>query len=264
MLTGISQARAARPRRYLAALVTCCFWGLLAAAAVGHASGARSLAGSEQWGRLVALWHTMLDHSSETIYSRVRFQELVKDMDVMDSDLSELAKLGLLREGVAADLRRLFHARYEYILTRHYTTESHLRTTEEEAAAATARWVIELQLAGLRAVPAGGKESRGMIAGAESSIAYELSFLYQYDKLEASMSKRRQELEAKKAPGQELDMQPFENDCIRRRLLLLDAYGAHRIRVAAPVKALMPYVVSLTRARPSPPLAAAPSPDSLP
>ena len=207
-----------------------------------------ALTRSSEWQRLVALWSTMLDHSSDVIYSPARFEQLAGEADAVDGLTGALAKRNLLPPPIASDLAKLFRDRYEYIGSRHYTTESEVSLTAPEAAAATAQWIVELQLAFVRGAPDTTKQQQTQIAHAEQSISYELSFLREYRDFEAEADDRRNRLIAQQSQGKEVDSQAFENDCQRRRKLLVDAYHRRRIRPSRPVRALLPYVVALTRA----------------
>lgn len=228
---------------------------LLPAARAG--SKAPSLEKTPEWGRLVTLWHAMLDHSSDLVYSPARFQELAKQMDAVDADVAELVKAGLLSVPVAAGLARLFHDRYQYILTRHYTSQSEIKLSGLEAAAAASHWIVELQLGVLRRGSVGPDGRPAPSDAIESTIAYELSFLEEYNRFEAEVEKRREVLAQQQAAGKEVDTKAFDDDCERRRLLLLEAYQGHRIRVSRSVRSLLPQVMALTRSRPA---ALAPAP----
>jgi len=234
-------------------LASLLLWLASTSSASGLAARKPTLERTPEWGRLVILWHTMLDHSAEVIYSAARLRELAGQMDQMDADAAGLVKLGLLAVPVAANLSRLFHDRYEYIATRHYTTESQVKLTGLEAAAATAHWIVELQFAVLRR----GLRADGApvdAAAIESTISYELSFLREYDRFEAEGESRRQALLEQQAAGKEVDLKAFEDECERRRLRLLEAYHNRSIRPSRSVKALLPYLVALTRCRPASPL----------
>lgn len=67
------------------------------------------------------------------------------------------------------------------------------------------------------------------------------------------MQRRRKELLDQQAKGKEVDLKAFDNDCERRRNLLLDAYRGRSIRPSHSVQALVPYLTALTRWRPPAP-----------
>ncbi len=254
-------AAARRGRRGLRApsllLVAC--GGLFLTGAMGFAADRLgALEKAPEWQQLAALWQAMLDHSSNVIYSPERFQELAKDMDAVETQAAALVKRGLLPAGAAPDLTRLFHDRYEYLRTRHYTTDSHVGLTAGEAAAVTSQWIIELQLAGARQVNPDPREDRAALSRAEASIVYELGFLTAYQKLESEAQTRRKELLDEQAAGKEVDLKALDNDCERRRNLLLEAYRGRSLRAPRSVRSLMPYLTSLTRLRPPSPPAVSP------
>ena len=233
-----------------AAVLCCVAWLSLGG---GRAAAGPDMAGLQrtgEWNRLAVLWHTMIDHSSNKTFSRERFESLAKDMDVADADISALEKQGLLPRDVAADLRRLFHARYEYIDKYHYITSSNVFMTSSESAASTSHWLTEHNLYVIRATAATPGADPRLVEAAESSTAYELAFQHHLDKFEAEVQQRREALNRQEREGKRVDWQAFDNDCERRRNLLFDAYRDRRIPIPRSVRALMPYVLALTRARP--------------
>jgi hypothetical protein len=229
-----------------AALTVLCALVLAAPAIAGRPSVRPQLESAPEWLRLAALWQTMLDHSSDVVYSPTRFRELAKDIDAIDVDLAALVKRGLLPRPISSGLARLFHARYSYLLEHHYTEESDITVTDIEAAVVTAQWVVELQLAAIRQASRGQEAERKTIAGAEDTIVWELSFLQEYEAFKGEAEKRRQALADRQAAGENVDFRPFESERIRRSLNLLDAYRSRRIPISRSVRELMPYLVSLT------------------
>ncbi len=237
----------ARFRHLIAAALTLlCALVLAAPASAGRAAVRPKIESAPEWLRLSALWQTMLDHSSDVVYSPTRFRELAKDIDAIDVDLAALVKRGLLPGSISTGLARLFHARYSYLLEHHYTEESNITVTDIESAAQTSQWVVELQLAAIRRASRGQEEERKTIAGAQDSVAWELSFLQEYDAFQSEAEKRRQALADRQAAGENVDFRPFESDRIRRSLYLLDAYRSRRIPISRSVREMMPYLVSLT------------------
>jgi hypothetical protein len=230
--------------RVLLAAVCCISAALLAAES--QAAPRPDLTNTPEWGRLAALWQTVLDHSSDVVYSPARFRELVKDIDGIDVDLAALVKRGYLPVSVSAGLRRVFHSRYSYILDRHYTSDSSVTMTGIESAVATSHWIVELQLAALRRAEAGTEVGRKTISGAESAIAYELSFLQEYEGFQEEADRRRKALADKQAAGEKVDFRPFEAERLKKTLRLMDAYWAKRIPISRSVRAMMPHVTSLT------------------
>jgi hypothetical protein len=237
-------------------VIACCLVGAYLSAS--NSTAARNLgplSDAPEWPRLVTLWHAMLDHSSNLIYSRARFDDLVKDLDQADADLSALAQRRLLSDQLARDLRRLFHARYQYIQGHHYTTQRRIEITETQSARGAADWVVELQLALLRTTYPDPDRNRRLISAAESNLSYELTFLYHLDKFEAEADRRRANLKTSEDEGKTVDWQAFDTDCARRYRLLLEAYRARRIPSAPAVRDLLPYACALTQSRPPPPAA---------
>ena len=249
----VSARRAAR-----LVLIACCLFIL--PAGPSHASSAGDLgplADAPEWQRLVTLWHALLDHSSDLIYNRPRFDELVKDLDQADADLAALAEPTLLPRQVADDLRRLLHDRYAYIRGHTYTTLYHVQMTGVESARSAASWVVELQLSVLRTAYPDPNAKRELIAAAESNLAYELNFLYHLDRFEAEGARRRLALKTKEDQGGTVDWPAFDADYQRRCTLLLEAYRTRRLPRARPVGDILPLVGNLTRSRPLPPAATA-------
>jgi len=228
----------------LATLIACCV--LISAASSLAPSEKPRLEVAPEWQRLAELWQTMVDHSSDRVYNPPAFRELARSFDSVDGDTAALVKRGLLPSAVALDLTHLFHSRYQYISERHYTTESQITLTATEAAAATAHWIIELQLAALRRAGAGPDVERKAMAQSQSPILYELSFLEECEKFQDEAERRRRGLADKQAAGENVDFKPFENERHRRTLLLLDAYQSKRIPISKSARALMPYIQSLT------------------
>jgi hypothetical protein len=261
---GVRHQRVSPRRAALLFLAACCLFILLAGAS--HSSSVRDLgplADAPEWQRLVTLWHALLDHSSDVIYSRPRFDELVKDLDHSDSDLTALADRDLLPRQAADGLRRLVHARYAYIADHTYTTRYQVQMTGLQSARSAASWVLELQLSVLRSAYPDPDANRDLIAAAESNLTYELTFLHHLDAFEAEGARRRLALKTKEDQGQTVDWPAFDADYHRRCNLLLEAYRARRLPRARAVGDLLPFLRSLTRSRPLPPAATAdlPGPD---
>jgi hypothetical protein len=261
---GVPYQRLSSHRAALLVLIACCLFILPAGAS--HASSAADLgplADAPEWQRLVTLWHALLDHSSDLIYNRPRFDELVKDLDRAEADLAALAERNLLSPQVADDLRRLLHDRYAYIRGSTYTTLYHVQMTSVESTRSAASWIVELQLSVLRAAYPDPDTKRDLIAAAESNLTYELTFLYHLDRFEAEGARRRLALKTKEDQGGTVDWPAFEVDYQRRCNLLLDAYRTRRLPRARPVGDILPFIGSLTRSRPLPPAATAdlPGPD---
>jgi len=206
-----------------------------------------------EWSGLVTLWHTMLDHSSDAIYSPALFDELASDFDAADNGLTALSQRRLVPEDVANTLRRLFHSRYEYIDDCHYTDQARVSQASLRAAVATAHWLVERELNLLRRAYINPGLNREAISGSESHLAFQLTFIHHAEALEVGAEQRRRELSAQQEAGQTVDWRAFENDCQRRRQILLDSYRVRRLSTARPVQAVLPYVFALTRARPAGP-----------
>jgi hypothetical protein len=202
--------------------------------------------------RLVDLWHAMLDHSSDFIYNHTLFLELGKDLTQADSDIGALVERGAFSKPIADDLRGLFHSRYDYIEEYHYTDQARFLLTAAQSARITAQWLVELQLDVIRRARAMPEPDERLAAAAESNLAYELTFLQHLDKFEGQADQRRDKLKAGEESGEEVDWQAFENDCQRRRNLLLEAYRQRRLPRVRSVERLMPYLVALTTSQPSP------------
>jgi len=187
-------------------LLACgCILLLASAAMAARPFRAVELESTPEWNRLAVLWQAMMDHSSDVIYSPTRFQELVKEVDAIDVDLAALTKRGLLPRPIAIDLKRVFHARYEYLREHYYTSESQVTLPAMESAAITAHWVVELQLGALRRANAGPEPDRKLMARAQSAIACELSFLETYERFRAEVEKRRQALVEEQKSGKDVD-----------------------------------------------------------
>ncbi len=261
---GVRHQRVSPRRAALLFLTPCCLLILLAGAShPSPASDLGTLADAPEWQRLVTLWHALLDHSSDVIYSRPRFEELVQDLDKSDSDLAALADRALLARQAADGIRRLVHARYAYIADHTYTTRYQVQMTGVESARSAASWIVELQLSVLRSAYSDPDTNRDLIAAAESNLTYELTFLHHLDAFEAEGARRRLDLKTKEDQGQTVDWPAFDADYQRRCNLLLEAYRTRRLPRARPVGDLLPLVRSLTQSRPLPPAATAdlPGPD---
>lgn len=238
-------------------LITCYLLGIaIACSRPAAARGLGPVSDTPEWQRLVTLWHALIDHSSDLIYSRERLDELVADLDRADADLSALAERHLLSAQFADDLRHIIHARYQYIRDHYYTTQSEIWIDEVERARGAADWIVELQLSVLRTAYLNPEQSGRLISAAESNLSHELTFLHHLDKFEAEVKRRRANFKAREDEGETVDWQTFETDCTRRYGLLLEAYRNHRIPRAPSVQDLLPYLQDLTRSRPPLPTAA--------
>ncbi len=237
-------------RGVLLALLPALLVALLLAPAAADVDAAGE---APEWRGLVTLWHTMLDHSSDAIYSPALFDELAANLDASDDGLTALSQRRLVPEAVADTLRRLLHSRYEYIDERHYIGQARVSQSALEASVATAHWLVERELDLLRRAYVDPDLNRDAISASESHLAFQLTFIHHAEALEAGAEQRRQELSLRQETGEAVDWRAFENECQRRRQLLLDAYCVRRLRTAPPVQAVMPYLFALTRARPDGP-----------
>lgn len=200
-----------------------------------------------EWQRLVTLWHALLDHSSDAVYSPPLFRGLVEDLDRADEDLKGLADRDLLPVQSAADLRWVLHGRYQYIKDYHYAKHSRVSLSASEASRAAAWWIIELQLSLLRDGPA----DSDLAEAARSNIAYQLTFLHHLEQFEAEVARRRKRLTNDEKGGKSVDWDAFDADCQRRRNLLLDAYRQRKLPSVRSKEALLPYMLALTSAPPA-------------
>ncbi len=205
---------------------------------------------TEEGRRLARLWHDMLDHSSDLIYNPTVFRALADDVEAAEADVSALREGGVLSRSCANCLGRLFHARYRHIRDWHYTTRSAIRVSGAEAYRNTSSWVIEMQLSLLRRPPT-CKAERELAKAAVRNIAYQLIFLHQLDEFEAESDRRRMALRDKADAGADVDLEAFESEYLRKRSLLLEAYRQRRLPRVRLVEEVMPYVVALTRAKPT-------------
>jgi hypothetical protein len=230
------------------ALIICCSLAIGAAWAV--AAGKQPLPDTQEWGHLTRLWQTLLDHSSNQVYNQTIFRSLAADVNATDSKLAALASRGALPKPVADYLRGLFHMRYEYLGEVQYTARSRVTTTPIEASRHAALWVIELQLSVLRR-PVQSKADEDLVQAAESNTAYQLIYLYHLDTFQAEADRRRMDLKKKEDAGQKVDYKPFDSDVERRQTRLLNAHQLRDLPGVPIVKQAMPYIVALTRQRPS-------------
>jgi hypothetical protein len=247
----------AAPRRDPAEALLAVWLGVLlvalacsAAASAAAEQRRNRLLDTEEGPRLVRLWHDMLDHSSDRIYSPTLFRELADDLEAAEADLAALSKRRVLDEPDAKCLARLFRLRYAYISEWHYTDQSTIRLSGEEATRKTALWIVELQLAVLRRPPT-SKAEEELARAAVRNIAYELAFIHHLDQFEAESDRRRMALRERADAGENVDLEAFENEYLARRGLLLLAYGQRRLPRVRSVDEILPYLVALTRAEPS-------------
>lgn len=237
--------------------------GLALVGSVSADDARASFVDTQEGRRLVVLWHALLDHSCDAVYSPGLFRELAADLETADADFAALAQRGALSRSRGEQLRALFHARYRYIQGCHYSNRSTIRVSGAEASRTTAQWVIELQLSVLRRVPT-SKADRELAEAAIKNLAYELTFLHHLDAFEAESDRRRVALMDKEAAGGKVDLEAFEKEYQYRRSLLLQAYTQKKLSRVKAVEEMLPYVVALTRARPLPHTAGreSPRPDS--
>ena len=261
---GRRGGRGASPERGRIALWCRLLWCLLAICVglVGSVSAddaRRSFVETQEGRRLVVLWHAMLDHSSDGVYSPELFRKLAAALANADADFAALAERGLLSRSRAEQLRALFHTRYRYIQGYHYSNRSTIRVSGMEANRTTAQWVIELQLSLLRRPPT-SKVERALAEAAIKNLARELAFLHHLERFEAESDQRRVALMEAEARGGKADMEAFEREYQYRRSLLLAAYRQRKLSRVRAIEEMLPYVVALTRARPLPHTAGAESP----
>jgi hypothetical protein len=238
-------------RAFPIALIICLLLAAGATSGMCAGPGKQALADTQEWSQLARLWQTLLDHSSNQVYNPTLFQSLAAEVNATDAELAALANRGALPKPVANYLRELFHARYQYLGEVQYTARSSVTATPVEASRHAALWVIELQLSVLRR-PVQSRADEELARAAESNIAYQLTYLYNLDKFEAEVDRRRMELKKRADAGEKIDFKPFDTDVERREKRLLDAYKLRDLPGVPLVKQAMPYIVALTRQEPSP------------
>lgn len=208
-----------------------------------------------EWPRLVRLWHAMLDHSSNRIISPKGFAELSPSLVKADADIGALWERGLLSKEMAPRLRWLFHLRYDYIDQHHYPKQAHTSVTDVQSAYMTALWLAERDFNSLRSPRIPPPDSAERI---RADLAYQLSFIYEYEEFEADTEVRRLALQRRAEQEETVDWESFESECQRRRNLLLATYHLGRIRTANVIARLLPYALALNESTvPTPPRSAA-------
>ncbi|MBN1460083.1 MAG: hypothetical protein JXA57_11125 [Armatimonadetes bacterium] len=201
--------------------------------------------------RLVWLWHTMIDHSSNVVYSPEHFAKLADDIEQAGQDLHALAQRGVIDAGIAAHLSDLFEMRYEYIRTWHYTMRSVIELSGIESTGNAARYLIELQLCVLRR-PLIAKADRELATAARDNLTRQLLFLAHLDRFEEEADRRRAALKGREEAGEKVDWEQFEGEYVWRRSALVKAYEDRKLPAIRWVMDMMPYVLALTEAEPSP------------
>jgi len=232
--------------RRLLRLVWLCSWIGLASIPVAAANNPNELLREEDGQRLVALWQTILDHSSGRIYNPQLLATLTDEVERVDDLLGQLVEQRTLTQPVADSLRRLLHLRYQYVRESLYEAPQAVRISSAEASRNAAQWVIEHQLAVLRSPPI-SKADEELSEKAQSNIAYQLTFLHHLDAFEAEVDRRGMRLKERERNGKGVDWDGFHRDCNRRRDLLIDAYRNRHLPSVREVETIMPYVVALSR-----------------
>jgi len=227
-------------------LVWLCSWIGIASIPLAAADHPNELLKGEDGQRLVALWQTILDHSSGRIYNRQLLATLADDVERVDDLLGQLVEQRTLTQPVADSLRRLLHLRYQYVRESFYEAPQAVRLSAAEASRNAAQWVIEHQLAVLRSPPI-SKADEELSEKAQSNIVYQLTFLHHLDAFEAEVDRRGIRLKERERSGKDVDWDSFHRDCNRRRDLLIDAYRNRHLPSVREVETIMPYIVALTR-----------------
>jgi hypothetical protein len=205
-----------------------------------------------EWGRLVRLWHELLDHSSGAAYDPARFREAAPDLDRADGDLAALVARKLLSAEIGEGLRGLFHARYQYVRERCYPTSARSAQTSTEALRAASCWVVELQISLLRQQSRLGSPDRKLLAAVEANLTTELSFQRGLDNMEAEQQRQREAL-LKQADGksEQVDWSKFNLAAGKQFEQLVQAYQTRSLPRDRTTPRLIPYLFALTQATPS-------------
>jgi hypothetical protein len=193
----------------------------------------------------------MIDHSSNVVFSPEHFAKLADDVEQADQDLTALGQRGFLDPATAAHLADLFGLRYEYIRAWHYTTRSTIELSGVESTGNTSRYIIELQLCVLRR-PLIAKADRELTAAARENLERQLLFAAHLQQFEEEADRRRRALKGREDAGEKVDWKEFEGEYVWRRSTLVKAYENRRLPAIRWVKEMMPYVLALTEAEPSP------------
>lgn len=227
--------------------------GFLMCISVGSSLAARTrdFIETTEGQRLVRLWHTMIDHSSNVIYSPEHFAKLADDVEQAEQDLNALARRAAIDADTAAHLSDLFAMRYEYIRTWHYTTRSVIELSGIESTGNAARYVIELQLCVLRR-PLIAKADRELATAARENLERQLVFIAHLERFEEEADRRRAALKGREEAGEKVDWERFEGEYVWRRSELVKAYENRRLPAIRWVTEMMPWVLALTEAEPSP------------
>lgn len=230
--------------RSLAPAISC---ALLLLARPAFAEETPAYQNTVEWGRLVRLWHELLDHSSGQTYRPERFGETAPDRESIDADLASLVSQKLLPADVGEGLRRVFHARYQYVKERCYPTSARTQETSTEALRGASSWVVEMQLSLLRQQSWSGRLDPKLSKAIQTNLTNELSFQFRLADLESELTRRREEL----AKQEQADWDKFNRAAAKQYAELAQAYQNRRLPRDRAVSRLVPYLVALTQATPS-------------
>ena len=242
-------------------LLLWCSSALLVLALPLPAKDSRSaLQDTVEWGRMVLLWHCLLDHSSSVIYDPERFKAAAPDLDKVDAGIAALVSRKLLSQDAGDRLRGLFQARYRYLQDRCYPASAASEADSREAARRASHWVMELQFNLLRQQSRQGPVGRELRDAIHTNLARELTFQQRLADLEQEQARRREALAKKEEQKEPVDWTRFESESTERWLSLYNAYQNRALREDRTASRLVPYLVDLTTAQP--PDAAADQPPS--
>lgn len=235
-------------------------WGpllgvLLAALCLGcpSAAGAAekiSYQDTAEWGRLVRLWQTLLDHSSGAIYSAERFKDLASALECADADLDSLAGKKLLAREQVDGLRRTFHSRYGYVKDQCYGAGRARRLDALESAGSASQWITEMQLDLLRQSSKAGTLDRKLSDAIRTNLVTECTFQRSLEVVQADLAARQQALKPEEQGPDSAARARFEQDSRQRRRRLLEAYEDRRLPRDREIERLVPYLMELTKAQP--------------
>lgn len=203
------------------------------------------------WGRIVTVWHIMIDHSSGAIFSSERLQAILPQLDQAEAAITELVSQQLLPQEVGEELRRVLHSRRQYIQGRCYPTSARSDLTQAEATRSASHWVMEMQYSLLRQQSPSIQLDPKLRDAIRANLERELSFQRQLADLEAKQEQRRQALTQEQEEREtRVDWNQFEEKCAREWRSLFAAYQERRVPVDRATRRLVPYLMDLTTSQP--------------
>ena len=208
-----------------------------------------SIQNTVEWNHLVSLWHVMLDHSSNVIYSPERFKEVAPLLERADTDITALITKGVVTKDTGESLRWIFHTRHDYIKDQIYGVTATRQQDNLQAAASASQWTVEMQLDVLRQLYRSDTPDKKLLEAVRSNLTLELTFQRRLTIVQGTVA-QTETASSEDTKQSDAAQVKQAQDAHKQRQSLMQAYEKRKLPRDRAVQDLLPYIFELTKAQP--------------